>query len=402
MSDTRYYEDDLDLRKIALVLWRNRYLLIAATLLAALAAFALSVWVLPKKYQAVAYVTVAAPSVRYTTAEGLGITPPNPDIRPLPEIAQSKTIFEQVKADAQLASLLPKNTAGWMPDMQVYTVGNTLLRFQVTDTDPKRAAMFVNVWAEKTAEWVEINYGTGEFAANLDKQIQQAKQAYAEAQSQLETFLTSDKASALQARFASLQSLDSCLEGGLKLSDALIKRLNDLEKGLVVSPALNASQNLELAHIEQAISNWGACGAASIVPVSPPSALVFANDLERVQALQQLLRNLVEDAQNLQGAIEQEMLDLQVELERSSAQRNEYIRQRDQAKNLYEQLTYQQSIITGVLQESGRMAMVGVAAQVPSAPSSPRPLFNAILAGVSMAVLVSAAILLRETWLSTK
>lgn len=401
MSDTRYYEDDLDLRKITWTLWRHRYLLIVATLLAALAAFALSMWVLPKKYQAVAYVTVTAPSVRYTTAEGLGITPPNPDIRPLPEIAQSKTIFEQVKADAQLAPLLPKNTAGWMPDMQVYTVGNTLLRFQVTDTDPKRAAMFVNVWAEKTAEWVEINYGTGEFALNLDNQIQQAKQAYAEAQSQLETFLSSDKTSALQARFASLQSLDGCLEEGLKLSDALIKRLNDLEKSLAVSPALNISQSLELAHIEQAISSWGSCGAASTVAVSP-SALVFANDLERVQALQQLLRNLVEDSQKLQGAIEQEMLDLQVELERGSAQRNEYIRQRDQAKNLYEQLTYQQSIISGVLQESGRVAMMGVAAQVPSAPSSPRPLFNAILAGVSMAVLVSAAILLRESWLSTK
>ncbi|MGC8855402.1 MAG: Wzz/FepE/Etk N-terminal domain-containing protein, partial [Anaerolineae bacterium] len=179
MSDTRLYEDDLDLRKITLTLWRYRYLLIVTTLLAALAAYALSIWVLPKKYQAVAYVTVVTPSVQYTTAGGLGIIPPQPDIRPLPEIAQSKTILEQVKADARLTSFLPKNAAGWIPDTQVYTVGDTLLRFQVTDTNPKRAAMFVNIWAEKTADWVEMNYGTGEFAANLDNQIQQAKQAYA-------------------------------------------------------------------------------------------------------------------------------------------------------------------------------------------------------------------------------
>jgi len=77
MSDTQYYMDDLDLREILLKLWRNRYLLIAVTLLPALVTFVLSAWVLPKKYEVAEYVTVAAPNVQYTTMEGLGITPSN-------------------------------------------------------------------------------------------------------------------------------------------------------------------------------------------------------------------------------------------------------------------------------------------------------------------------------------
>jgi len=404
MSDTQYYMDDLDLREILLKLWRNRYLLIAVTLLPALVTFVLSAWVLPKKYEVAAYVTVAAPNVRYTTMEGLGITPSNPDIRSVPEIAQSKTILEQVKADKRVVSLLPKDGASWLPDVQVYTIGTTLVRFQVTDTDPERAAMFVNVWAEKTADWVEVNYGIGEFVLNLNKQIQQARQAYTQAQSQLETFLSTDKTSALQARLASLQTLEGCLEGEIKLYDVLMNHLNDLEKTLLTSASdLSATQMWQLGRIEQMLSGSGLCGSsASTLAVTQPSISLPGSNIERVHALQQALQNLAEDDQKMQGTVEQEMLNLQVEMERMDAQRNEYVRQRDQAKKLYEQLTYQQSLINGVLQESGRIATVGVSAQVPSTPSAPRPLFNAILAGVSMAVLASAAILLRDSWLNTK
>jgi uncharacterized protein involved in exopolysaccharide biosynthesis len=369
-----------------------------------LVTFVLSAWVLPKKYEVAAYVTVAAPNVQYTTMEGLGITPSNPDIRSVPEIAQSKTILEQVKADKRVVSLLPKDGASWLPDVQVYTIGTTLVRFQVTDTDPERAAMFVNVWAEKTADWVEVNYGIGEFVLNLNKQIQQARQAYTQAQSQLETFLSTDKTSALQARLASLQTLEGCLEGEIKLYDVLMNHLNDLEKTLLTSASdLSATQMWQLGRIEQMLSMSGLCGSsASTLAVTQPSISLPGSNIERVHALQQALQNLAEDDQKMQGTVEQEMLNLQVEMERMDAQRNEYVRQRDQAKKLYEQLTYQQGLINGVLQESGRIATVGVSAQVPSTPSAPRPLFNAILAGVSMAVLASAAILLRDSWLNTK
>ena len=87
------YDDEIDLRAIFQTLWKARVAILIVTLAAALVAFAVSAWLLPKQYQAVAYVTVSQPAVKYLSGpEGLAALPAAPDIKALPELAHHTPI----------------------------------------------------------------------------------------------------------------------------------------------------------------------------------------------------------------------------------------------------------------------------------------------------------------------
>ncbi|MDO9130900.1 MAG: Wzz/FepE/Etk N-terminal domain-containing protein, partial [Anaerolineales bacterium] len=75
------YDDEIDLRPIVLKLWKARWVILIATLAAALAAFVVSFWILPRKYQATAYVFIGQPAIEFSrsqTDSGLTISPTLP------------------------------------------------------------------------------------------------------------------------------------------------------------------------------------------------------------------------------------------------------------------------------------------------------------------------------------
>ncbi len=401
------YDDEIDLREIVLTLWKGRWLILALTLIAALLAYAVSAWLLPRQYQATAYITIGQPQVRYTSANSLLFLPATPDIRALPELLMAEAVLEQVAGDPRVAPLLASDEARLTGKMQVDMLGATQLRFQVTDTDAERAATLANVWAEKAADWTESAYGLGALTATLDAQISQTQQAYVQAQSALETFLAEDQTPILQSLLTAKSETYICLEERVSASNATLERLEDMEKCLAQTDAFLSSDASLMASIQQETDAlFVACSDSGMI-IPSQSIAVFA-DLDASEALQMIstfrerVQQLVTSARREQTILQDEILQLSVEIERMEHQQNEYTSQRDQAKTLYEQLAYQQILMDNVLQQSGRVAQVSVEATAPQRPSSPRPAVNAALTGMSMAVLVGAIVLLRATWSKPK
>jgi len=382
------YDDEIDLREIALTLWKRRWLILVLTLTAALISFAVSAWLLPKQYQTVAYVTVSQPAVRYLTGqEGLAAVPTAPDIKALPELVHTETIMEQVASDPRVASLLASGDNRLAGKTQVSAVGVSQLRFQVTDTDPQRAATLATVWAEKAAEWIEINYGLGALTATLDAQIAQTQQAYAQAQSALETFLAQDPTPILTRQLDSRGDIYACLERRDSAANAFLQRLEDLETDLVQSDdPLSLSDALLLVSIEQDIDALETCDKAQVI-LQPASPMLFtglssSRGLEVIASLRQNLQQRIAHTQSEQDALQEDMQKITVEIERLEYQRTEYNHLRDQARTLYQQLTFQQTVMESVLQKSGRVAEVSAEAKVPQAATSPRLLVNTGVVGM--------------------
>ena len=401
------YDDEIDLREIALTLWKRRWLILVLTLTAALISFAVSAWLLPKQYQAVAYVTVNQPAVRYLTGqEGLAVVPTPPDIKALPELVQAENIMEQVANDPRVASLLAYSDNRFDEKAQVSAIGVSQLRFQVTDTDPQRAATLATVWAEKAAEWIEINYGLGALTATLDSQIAQTQQSYAQAQSALETFLAQDLTPVLTRQLTSHGDIYTCLERRARAANDFLQRLAGLETSLVQSDApLSLSEAILLVSIEQDIDTLETCGSAGSAPVilQPASTTLFTGistslGLEVIASLRQNLQQRITHTQGEQEALQEDMLKLKVEIERLEYQYNEISRIRNQAQTLYQQLTLQQTVIKSVLQQSGRVAELSAEAKVPQKASSPKLLVNTGVAGMLGLILGTLGTLGVDWW----
>ncbi len=398
------YDDEIDLREIALTLWRGRWPILILTLVAALAAYAVSAWLLPKQYEAVAYVTVGQPTVRYLAGQlGLSAIPSAPDIKALPEVVKANAILKQVESDARVVPLFPSNGKNLARMTQVSAVGVSQLRFEVTDTDPERAATLATVWAEKAAEWIELNYGLGAFKISLDAQIAETQQDYAQAQYTLETFLAQDQTPVLQSQLNAQGEVYACLERRVRAANALLRRLGDLETRLVQSDdPLSLSDALLLVSIQQDIDSLEICGSSGTI-LQSSSPMLFAGisstrGLEVIAGYRQSLEQRIANTQVEQETLQEEILASSVEIEQLDYQRTEYTILRDQARTLYQQLTLQRAYMESVLQQSGRVADVSAEAIAPGSASSPKPLVNTAVAGLLGLALGALGVLGVDWW----
>jgi len=93
------YEDEIDLRALALTLWNARMVIFIVTLVAAIAAFVVSFWILPRTYQATAYVFVGQPAVEFSrsqTESGFKISSTLPDLKAVVKLATAPRLCSAV------------------------------------------------------------------------------------------------------------------------------------------------------------------------------------------------------------------------------------------------------------------------------------------------------------------
>ncbi|MBM3181539.1 MAG: hypothetical protein FJZ86_14470, partial [Chloroflexi bacterium] len=180
------YDDEIDLRAILLTLWKARRMILIVTLAAAVSAFAVSFWILPRQYQATAYVFIGNPIGDITQASGLTISPTLPDPNVVVELAAAPGLLESVTKDPAVAAAIGEETITVADMVTAVYVGTDQLSLQVTDTDPQRAALLANTWAEKVTDVVNATYKLGTIAQALDSLFLQSQQNYNQAQSALE------------------------------------------------------------------------------------------------------------------------------------------------------------------------------------------------------------------------
>jgi capsular polysaccharide biosynthesis protein len=429
------FEDEIDLRAIARTLWNARYVIIIVTLVVALAAFIVSFWVLPRTYQATAYLYIGQPAVEFSksqTDSGFKISSTLPDLKAIVRLSTAPKLLESVRKDPALAESVGNEKLPLSGMMTAVDVGRDQLGLQVTDVDPDRAALLANIWAEKVAAMVNTTYGLGVVAQTLDPQVLHSQKDYEQAQSELEDALSKSPADALKAQLQRNQADLECLLDSSSQITRVLDDLATLEQGLsniAADSPISLADGLALTALRQRSLISRPCqldsqpqpqSQAQSQPQSQPRSqaqassssasdftmqvdggsfdgLTVSTARETVAQMRLGLQAQLSRLQSDQSRLEQEIPQLQHDLEKADAQLVLFTTKRDQALELYSELSQTQQQIATVLTQSSRVASVSVQAVPPTTKSSPKVMVNTAEAGI-LGMILSILGVLAVTW----
>jgi len=401
------YDDEIDLRAIFQTLWKARRVILIVTLAAAVAAFVVSFWILPRTYQATAYMFVGQPVVEFSksaTDSGLTISPTLPDLKAVVKLATAPELLESVLKDAAVAASIGEEeiTISDMAGMlTAIDVGKDQLSLQVTDTDPQRAALLANTWAEKVAEVVNAAYGLGAVAQTLDSQVLQSQQDYEQAQAALEEAVSKSQVNALSAQLGSKNSDLGSVLGSIVRTQKVLDDLQFFEQGLSGIPGetpLSLGDGLALTTLRQ--RSLTVASESFIVQIDSASFAGFSvsKALEAATQMRAGLQDQLTRLQSDQSRLEQEIPQLGRDLENANAQLTQFALKRDQSQGLYTDLLQIQQQVATVLAQSSKVASVSVGAVPPEEKSSPKTVMNTALAGMLGLMLSAFGVLAMNWW----
>ena len=401
------YDDEIDLRAIFQTLWKARAVILIVTLAAAVAAFVVSFWFLPRQYQATAYVFVGQPVVEFSksaTDSGLTISPTLPDLNAVVKLSTAPDLLESALKDAAVAAALGDDEIT-MSDLAgmatAAAVGKDQLSLQVTDADPQRAALLANTWAEKVTAVVNATYGMGAVAQALDSQVLQSQQDYEQAQAALEEVLSQSRADALSAQLDSGKAdLDSVL-GSIIRTKSVLDDLQFFEQGLSGlsdETPLSLGDGLALTTLRQ--RSLTVASESFTVQIDSASFAGFSvsKALEATTQMRAGLQTQLTRLQSDQSRLEQEIPQLGRDLENATAQLTQFTLKRDQSQGLYTDLLQIQQQVATVLAQSSKVASVSVQAVPPDKKSSPKVVLNTALAGMLGLMLTVFWAFLQNWW----
>lgn len=353
MSDTpsqpvvAWYDDEIDLRELVLTLWHGRRIIIAATLLAALVAWVVSL-LLPERYQATAVLALAPPKLQTNAITGLRLQVTMPDLKTAVALARAPEVFQHLVEDAEIQ-------AAWAQEAQPLTwqdlaaradvqeLGKDGLRLVFKDTDPQRAVLVANRWAVLVVERINTRYGWMALQSQMERQAQEAWKAYQQAQEDYEHELSVNRAEILMTQLDHVKKDLSCV---LSLQSELSRLQQDvaafgehLSRLDMVAP-LSPGDALSLVTLQQRVlANQACISEANNVQVQWSAdvlssiSVAQAQDLvvEIAEALQQRLQALPEQ----QEALEAQIFQLQYSLEQEQRRLNELNKRRELAWDIY-------------------------------------------------------------------
>src|SRR6266508_1067438 len=284
------YDDEIDLRALALTLWNGRTVILIATLVAAIAAFAISFWFLPRTYQSTAYVFIGQPAVEFSksqTDSGFKISSTLPDLKAVVKLSTAPKMLDSLLKDPMVAAAIGNEEIFLSDMLTAVDIGKDQLSLQVTDTDPQRAALLANAWAEKVVALVNASYGLGVVTQILDSQVLHSQQDYEQAQAALEDALSKSPVDALKAQLQRKQAdlacvLDSSSQTRRVLNDlaALEQSLssNSAESPILLGDGLALTTLRQRSLISQPCQLDGQCQSQSQSQSQPQSPSSNASD----------------------------------------------------------------------------------------------------------------------------
>ena len=388
-EEQRYYDDEIDLRELVLTLWQGRWVIITLTLVAALTAFTISKWVLPEKYEAMAYVSITEPMLQFAETSEISISAKLPDIASATELASNQALLEKVTASPEVAYLWDAEKDALQDMVTAATVGKDQLRLEVSDTSPERAALLANIWAEQVAEQINLLYGVDAIAQTLEFQVSQAKEDYAQTQSALEDELSQNKLDALNAQLGRIKGDLSCVLARGSAATRILEDLQVLEESLQKTggTSLSLGDALSLTTLQQRASSSQICASGTQSPQLQIGnetlvGIALSDALETISQLRDALQIQQPLLAGEQARLEAEIPSLRSDFAKAEYQLKQRTRARDQSQELYTALLEQQSRIATILITSGKVATVSAPAIAPDEKSSPKTLMNTALAGI--------------------
>lgn len=409
-SSMGWCEDEIDLRKWALVLWGGRWIVVGTVIVVSVIAGIISL-VLPRQYQTEADVVLTAPKLQVDVPGDLALQVSAPDLNTIVAMVQAPDIFQALVEDEDIQALWPQDeeplTWQTLVDYtEVKTGGEDGLRLLVKDTNPERAALVANRWAKLVAERVNEQYGWKALHSQIDAQTQLAWDDYRKAEEDYLQAVGEDQSVALKAQLARAENDLECV---LSLNSTFVRLREDVVSferylnGVNQETALSPGDALALASLQQRVLAAKTCVPdTASVQVQWSSDVLTALTVDRANVLLQELDTVVQQRVNVlpvqQQTLETKIRQLSQSLENEQRRLSEAKEQRDAAWNVYQSLDALHSRGSVLAMPENQVALVASQAVVPEDAVSPRPLLNLAVAAILGGFLAAVGVMLSAWW----
>jgi succinoglycan biosynthesis transport protein ExoP len=404
-------EDEIDLRDYVDVLIRRWKWILALTVVAALTAAVVSVFVLEPTYDATALVLITRPRYqlqfdpRVETLSDIETAS-----RAYPSLAMSDDLLRQLlealdpplpEGEQSLQALRGKVRANAGADP-------SLLQLNATNGDPERAAQIANTWARQYVDYVNELYGRrSEDVVFFSEQRETARVALEEAEQALVDFEARNEESILEARLtAKERALSNYLDTQHELA-VVIENGEVLQRQLEAQPSTApASLGDDLAALLLQIQGLSqgqelplqlqVAGGGPLSNRTVEEQAGLLSDL--ITALEGRLAEVEVQAETLSG----EILPLQQALQQVTTEKQQLTREWEIARSTYTTLANKVEEARIAAQDETGEVRLASQASVPTGPSGPRKKMNvAIAAFLGLFLGVFAAFFI-EYWQSPR
>ncbi|HFC09894.1 MAG TPA: hypothetical protein ENJ54_08620 [Chloroflexi bacterium] len=403
-------EDEIDLRELVLTLWRGKWIIVAVTLAAAVAALVVSL-ALPEQYQAEADLVLTQPELENQVSEGLSLHIIVPDVKTVTVMAQAPKLFQRLSEDpaVQAAWAQEEKSLTWQRlagSAEVKEQGKDGLQLLFKDTDPARAALVANHWAKLVADDINARYGWEALDAQLAPQIRSAWENYQKTQDNYLQVLDGSKATALSVQLENVKSTLDCVLSLSRSLERLRASVASFEKylnGLETTAAFSPSDALTLVMLQQQVWALQVCASSTInVQVQWPADALSSLTVGEAKGLIKELQTAIEEREQglteQQKSLEAETVNLKKTLEEEQARVREAAQQRDTAWETYRSLTALRSQTQALASSENQVALLSAQAVPPEEPVSPRTKMNVALAAVLGVILGMMGVWVKAWW----
>ena len=399
-SDDEY---EVNLQDAIWIILKHKKVVLLIPAIFAIALFFVSEYLIPPKYEAISQLVISESVISTELDNRIATFVQIPKTDSLTTISLAEDLLANVYQDPSVFQAIGDDYSfvDFKENVSVDVEVNVILLI-VLDTDPQRAAMIANKWAEEATNRLNETFGVSERGySNLEIELAKTKQDWIDTQAALDEYLPN---SPLRALNPEIEQLDITIQQHSQIitdlntligqAQGLDNRLGSFEAGGI----LETSDQLSLLGIELRASGSGDNFQLQFTDTNTLEKFTIEESRNRISVL---ISSLEAQRVNLQNELANEksrIIQLNSELEKEKFKIRQLTEERDLALNAYQALSNQlvETRIT-LSQKFLPFKFVG-RSLTPEEVVFPQPVLIAILGGISSLFLVIAYILFKS-WL---
>lgn len=380
-----FYDDEVDLREIILILLRYKWLILAATLLAAAVVYFVSAYFIPQQYQGVAVIAINRPEFIGINSQ---ISSTLPTTEELALVAQSDEITSEIAGATDETGI----------EMVAKADGQDRIRLVVTALDAERTVELADEWAQAFIRMIRDDYAVENTITQFDATLETARQAINDAEAELTAALSENKNAFLEIRLEQAKAAWVDQSARSRENQEIIETAQWLDSKLAAGnpeASLSLNQIVALLALQQRSAGRGVLlSAADIFPTD--YTIVQARADLAVLIKSALEQNLVVDEQI--NYLEDEIIAYRMQLDLAENEIATYALEQNLALVSYNNLKTHFIEAQVYLHLDSPVAEITSRAVVPTAPISPNLLANSVLAGAGGLIISIVGAFFVEWW----
>jgi len=390
----KHYEDEIDLRDIVKTFLRYKWLILGAAMLFATVTWGVSEFYIPNKYQSKATIMVTQPEPIISLDRPISVLPSIPSMDEMVIMAQSDELLGEIYgSDSERRDIA----------VSAYKMDREQIRLEVSGADPDGTAQFANLWAQNFVEWLNREYSINQAVAQLESHVEAARLSWVEAEESLVDELSERQIDVLETKLEQKKNEFKMTLTELDQHDSLISSIQTFDVQLAKgdrNDQLSWGQAVTLLALHQQVVD-GPGGAPLLIPASNP----ILPDNYTINQARDDIRILVSSVQEKNkileshvSILENEITSLALEFEQIQYDLILLTSERDQWQTTFLPLASRLFDWRYAFAESDQVAEIFIHAQIPERQISPKPFFNATLAG-AVGVMLSTFVMFFVEWL---